>query len=922
MALFSVVLIIFVGLFWILETVQDARTHYGEIREKNLNEQKGVIKSEVDHVVAYIQQKKSLTQKRLKASVQSRTEEAYQTAMYIYEQNKDSKPLAEIKDMVHDALYAASWDQGRGYYFALDMQGVGVINRNRPDHEGAPLITLHDDQGTFFVQEFLAKARSEEREGFCSYNWGKPEDPSVFTRKISYVKYFPPFDWVLGNGMYLVDEEKAIQREILARVESIRYGDDSYVFIGQWDGLALSGPAKGKNMIEITDVNGVKIVEELIAKAKDGGGFLSYVMPALDGKQHAPKISYAAPIDDWQWYVGTGVYVDTIEDIILAKQQDLRRSVQDFVVKSILILFLFLLLSLALSLFFSRRIKSNLHAFSHFFNQSVTNALPIVEDKIAFREFRSMAVAANRMAAERREAWLALEESEHRFHQVIDAAHISLVITDRENHIRLVNRKFIELFGYSQDLLPDLEHWWELACPDRQLRSQLSQKWETAMMAAETSGKPLQNFTAQVHCADGALRTVEMGSSLVGVWRLISFQDLTAQIQAEEEKNSLEAKLAQAQKMEAIGLLAGGVAHDLNNILSGIVSYPELLLMQLPPDSNLRKSIHAIQESGIRAAAVVADLLTIARGIAATREVISLNSLIEDFLSSPECLRIQALYPTVNIVTDLDPALLPISCSPIHIRKTLLNLVLNAAEAINGPGSVVVETTNRYVDRFVARNQYLQMGEYVLLKVRDSGSGIPEMDLERIFEPFYTKKVMGKSGTGLGLTVVWNTVQEHGGAVTVESSGEGTCFTMYLPATRDRIEHLPPVDDISTLRGRGQRILVVDDEAQQRDISSNYLSHLGYQVDTVASGEKAVEYLQHRSVDLLLLDMIMDPGINGRETYERIIRTHPDQKAVIASGFSETEEVRKALSLGVSKLIKKPYTYQQIATAIYQALNE
>ena len=922
MTLFAVVLIVSVGLFWILQTVKDARTQYGEIREKYLDEQKGLIKKETDQVVSYIQQEKSLTEKRLKTAIQGRTEEAYQTALYIYEENRQTKSLMEIKKMVHDALYAASWDEGRGYYFAFDMQGVGIVNRNRPELEGADLISLQDDQGVFFVRDFIAAARSNEKAGFCSYNWTKPEAPGVYTRKISHVKYFPPFDWVLGAGMYFVDEEKVIQQEIFDRVEKIRYGKDGYLFIGRWDGLTLAGPAKGRNMLETTDENGIKIVQELIARAREGGGFMSYVMPALDGKQQMPKISYAAPVADWQWYVGTGVYVDAIEDIIRAKQQVLHQSVKAFVIKSVLVLVLFLFLSLALSLFLSGRIRGNLQAFSDFFNQTEKNDQLIAEDGIAFQEFHSMAVAANRMADERRKAWVALEESEQRFHQVIDAAHIPLIIIDHDSHVRLTNRKFIALFGYSALELVALNNWWELACPEPESRARISGRWDVAMAASERSGEPVVDFIVQACCADQSIRTIEMGISQVGVWRLITFQDLTDQLKAEEEKKILETKLVQAQKMEAIGLLAGGVAHDLNNILSGIVSYPELLLMQLPLDSKLRTSIQAIHESGRRAAEVVADLLTIARGVAATREVLSLNGLIRDFLVSPECQRILKVHPGVRFITGLDPGLWRIHCSSIHIRKILLNLVLNAAEAISGAGTVTLSTKNRNVDGLTANGQGLNVGEYVQLMVRDTGSGISPQDLGRIFEPFYTKKVMGKSGTGLGLAVVWNTIQEHGGAIAVESSGAGTCFTLLLPAARGEKAPLPQGDDIGSYRGGGETILVVDDEAQQRDIAGSYLTCLGYRVETVESGEKAVEYLQKQPVDLLLLDMIMDPGMSGWETYERISRIRPGQKAVIASGFAETDEVRKALAIGGGVFIKKPYTFQQIAGAVARALGE
>ncbi|BCO08894.1 hypothetical protein GF1_12700 [Desulfolithobacter dissulfuricans] len=179
---------------------------------------------------------------------------------------------------------------------------------------------------------------------------------------------------------------------------------------------------------------------------------------------------------------------------------------------------------------------------------------------------------------------------------------------------------------------------------------------------------------------------------------------------------------------------------------------------------------------------------------------------------------------------------------------------------------------------------------------------------------------MGKSGTGLGLTIVWNTVQDHGGDITVESNENGTTFTLYFPATRAKAGPRKEESADDSLRGNGNQILVVDDEAQQRDIAGQLLESLGYRVLTASSGEEALTVIEEQDVDLVLLDMIMDPGMNGRQCYEQMLSRKPDLKAVIASGFSESEEVKKALALGASAFIRKPYTMMQLGKVIRTAL--
>jgi PAS domain S-box-containing protein len=389
------------------------------------------------------------------------------------------------------------------------------------------------------------------------------------------------------------------------------------------------------------------------------------------------------------------------------------------------------------------------------------------------------------------------------------------------------------------------------------------------------------------------------------------------------EAKRLQAQLQRAQKMEAIGTLAGGVAHDLNNILSGLVSYPELLLMQIPADSPLRKPILTIQRSGERAAAVVQDLLTLARRGVVASEVVNLNDVVLQYLKSPEYEKLMSFHQGVDVETHLETGLLNISGSPVHLSKTVMNLISNAAEAVREGGNIVVSTANRYIDRPVRGYEDVLEGDYVVLTVTDPGVGISSEDIKKIFEPFYTKKKMGRSGTGLGMSVVWGTVKDHHGYIDVESrEGEGTTFTLYFPATRKAKARAESSLSLEDYRGRGESILIVDDVEQQRDIASEMLKQLGYSVTTASSGEEAVEYLKTNPVDLVILDMIMDPGMDGLETYRRIIRFHPGQKAIIASGFSETERVREAQQLGAGAYVKKPFLSDKIGLAIRAELDK
>lgn len=503
----------------------------------------------------------------------------------------------------------------------------------------------------------------------------------------------------------------------------------------------------------------------------------------------------------------------------------------------------------------------------------------------------------------------ALRESEDRFRQLSEAALEGIVIHDN-GIILQVNDRFLEIFGYPrQDVIGKLVLVKIIAPEFRDM-------FAPETIPRQTTFLEIKGVRRNGDLFPLIIQTKEM--TFYGKKVFVSvIRDVSDRKAAEAETKSLKEKLAKSKKMEALGLLAGGVAHDLNNILSGIVSYPELLLMKKGLDPKTRKALKVIQESGERAAAVVNDLTTISRGIASNKEVLSLNSVVKEYLISPEFQKLQLKTANIELKTDLAPDLFNIKASRLHVRKSIMNLVLNAAEAIEKNGQIGISTANRHVD---PPFQDIKPGTYAVLSVSDNGTGVSAEEADRIFEPFYTKKVLGRSGTGLGLTVVWNTVQDHNGYVTVASEENLTKFDMYFPITRKDIQARVEKRSASEFTGNGEHILVVDDEQNQRDIACEMLTALGYNAAKVHSGEAAVEKIKKNRFDLIVLDMIMPNGMNGLETYQRILKVFPDQKAIIASGFSINEDVKAAQKSGAGQFVKKPYTIEELGMAVKNEL--
>jgi signal transduction histidine kinase/ActR/RegA family two-component response regulator len=389
-----------------------------------------------------------------------------------------------------------------------------------------------------------------------------------------------------------------------------------------------------------------------------------------------------------------------------------------------------------------------------------------------------------------------------------------------------------------------------------------------------------------------------------------------------DEKSRLEEGLERAKKMEIVGTIAGGVAHDLNNVLAASVTYPELLLMKVAEKSPLRQPLETILKSGLKASAIVHDLLTLARRGVSVAEVSNLNDIAAECAASPEVERIKIFHPGVSLELQLQKKLWNIMGSPFHLMKTITNLVSNAAEAMPTGGKITIETRNQTIVQAIHDYETIVPGEYAVLTVSDSGTGISIEDREKIFEPFYTKKVMGKSGTGLGMTVVWNTVKDHKGFINMDSTeGLGTTFSLYFPLTNQTPAQPKFELPVSKYSGKGESILVVDDVVEQREIASKILTMLGYSVTTASSGREAIEFLKSHSSDLVILDMIMSPGIDGYQTYKAILKLHPRQKAIIVSGYAETDRVMETLKLGAGTYIKKPYLIEKIGVAVRAELD-
>ena len=444
--------------------------------------------------------------------------------------------------------------------------------------------------------------------------------------------------------------------------------------------------------------------------------------------------------------------------------------------------------------------------------------------------------------------------------------------------------------------------------------------WESVRphMEAALQGRET-NFQTTFHgrtFSNQALPVINEQGDIIGQGMVIS-QDITEQLRLQEEKEAIETQYYHAQKVEAIGRLAGGVAHDLNNLLSPIIGYGEILLLDPKHNEKTRDSLSQIVKAGFRARDLVSQLLAFSRKQTLEYKPVDLNSTIMGF---EKFLR-HTIREDIEFKILLGPSVRTIEADTGQIEQVIMNLVVNAQDAMPDGGQLTIETGEAFLDKdYSARHAGFQPGEYVFLAVSDTGEGMDAETREKIFDPFFSTK--GEHGTGLGLATVYGIVTQHGGDIwTYSEPGHGTTFKVYLPIPKDIKAAAEAVKkSITNLHG-DENILLVEDNEQVRTLVLTVLQEYGYQVIEASSGEDALNVMDSHDgqLDLLLTDVVM-PGLNGRELYEIVVKRHPDIKVLFMSGYTDNVIAHRGVLNEGIVFLQKPFTAQGLALKVRQAL--
>jgi PAS domain S-box-containing protein len=395
--------------------------------------------------------------------------------------------------------------------------------------------------------------------------------------------------------------------------------------------------------------------------------------------------------------------------------------------------------------------------------------------------------------------------------------------------------------------------------------------------------------------------------------------DISKRKEDEAARQKIESQLQQAQKMESIGTMAGGISHDFNNSLQAILGYTQMLLIDTEGMDAIHSRLLQIEKAAKRAGELTQQLLAFSRKVQSQLIPADLNQEVKQIGSLLQ----RTILKMIDIELILQPNLKIINADPSQLEQILMNLAINARDAMDEEGRITIKTANTTINEGYCKTHYgLTPGDYVLLTFSDTGHGMDEATLERIFEPFFTTKEPGK-GTGLGCPMVYGLVKKHNGHIECESKpGKGTSFKIYFPVVTDLVSEISGEKEAEPIPGGKESILIIDDEALVRELGEHMLAKFGYNVLTAPGSESGLRIYREKkdAIDLIVLDMIM-PGMGGRKCLEEILKINPDAKVIIASGYSVDGNPKSLKAEGAMGFIKKPFNVREMLTSIRDILD-
>ncbi|RLD62565.1 MAG: hypothetical protein DRJ01_06015 [Bacteroidetes bacterium] len=738
-----------------------------------IDAQKQIAKSKVDAALDIIQYKKVQTEKKAKFEIKRRVYNAYNIALNIYKKNINYKSKQEIKELIKQALRPIRYNNGDDYIFIVDLKGNEILYPTEPQLENINSFNLQDAKGNYVIREELRIVK-KHKEGYVKNYWRKSGLSSEFIYPgISFVKLFKPLNWCIGSGVYLDDVEKKIKADVLKEIAAIRFGKEGYIFINKYNGDALITDGKvvedNRNLWELTDPNGVKVIqEERKAVENPKGDFIYYVWNKLSKPVPTRKVSFIKGFPEWEWMIGAGVYLDEIDNIVYKQKAELKYNLYSQILFILIILIFFSFIIFFITRITAKSISSNINSLVNFFKRASTEFVEIDVSKLKFPEFKLLAVAANRMINERNNAYNDLSIEKAYFEELFNNSPEAIVITDNESKLLRMNKKFTDMFGYtSQEVYNKKVD--ELIIPD-------SLKEESVDITRKVAkGKVVFKESLRKHKNGKLIYVSILGTPIIfdggqlavyGIYR-----DISEQKEYEQSLKAAKEKAEEAVKFQSAFL--NNLSHEIRTPMNAIIGFSSMLDRKLN-DKTRDSYIKIINDNSMSLLGIIDDILDVSKIEAGQLKLnyseVNINDVLDELFilhqnylnKENKDIKLLLKKPSENnniINTDV-----------VRLRQILNKLIGNAIKFTNN-GFVEFGYENR-------KNN-------IVFCVKDTGIGIDEEKFDLVFDRF--RKIENDNtvlygGTGLGLTITKKLVELLHGRIWLESEvNKGTTFYFTLP---------------------------------------------------------------------------------------------------------------------------------------------
>ncbi len=928
----SLIAILFTS-FWLIHSFYQLNKESKKIEKDFIARERIIVKNRVDNVINNIKDELDSSLNKAKSIVRIQVETTFNIAKTV-NSVYGNKSIEEKQILFRELIHNLEFVNKNAYCFAITPKGLTIANVNDKKIVGKNALHLKDINGKLFVKEFVEVATNNIEGGFVEYYFYKKGDRSKTYKKISFVKYMKSLNLIIGSGIYVDDVENEVKEKILKDIAKQRWGKDGYIFIFSFDGVVKAHYKKsyiGKNRIQIKDLKGKKIYEELRNVAKKAkGGFVEYIAIAPKTGLDAKKYSYANSIEQLEWIVASGFYFDKLDKFVIAKQV----AIQDNLYFNLVAALILITLSSLFAFLFAKKISHNIKAHFDLFITSYKDAgaehKTVDTGKINIAEFKDLAHSANNMInaqiadrekliekdnelerlVEKRTAELQLITDQWR--DTFDSIDDIIIIVDKNHKIIRSNKKAQE-YKKTLNILGD--HCYSFVhgsnAPPAGCKS-------CPMLFEKATGSLSEEFfDKRTNCwfYMSASQIFAENGEIEGLVHIL--RDITEQKLLKIEQEKIEKELAHSEKMVAIGTLAGGIAHDFNNILMGISGFIDITNKSLDDKKQTAFNLSKIKDLTQRATDLVSQILQFSRKDVVQVATIQPRSFIKENVKM-----IKATFPAqIQIDSDID-AEGYIEADPTHLQQILLNLATNAKYAMNSVGSMKIALYDVVInedDLWISHD--LKVGDYVMLQVSDNGCGISKDIIDKIFDPFFTTKEREK-GTGLGLATIYGLMKNYGGAINVDTEENSfTKFNLFFPTVAPIAQVAKEEDIAQVAKSYTGTVMIIDDEDIILQIYKSILGDLGFAVCAFENPVEAVaEFKKNpQKYRFILSDMTM-PHLNGFEVLLACKHIRKDIPFIICSGHSDLLLEDGVTEKDIVGILTKPSNPSDIEKMIAKAL--